>query len=222
MTAPCGCLLRGRRGDTAGLAGRERPRNSSTAEVQSGYGYPWYPSRRDAGVMRRPRADGVWPGMRAPTPNSSAPPAPRSQNLARTRPAHSRHPAPPAVTAIGLTQSGGPEAVKAAASGCAAIALSELVFDHRRDDAGGGDSSERWAGAPPGACHQQHVPGTYHPGHCACTYRQSTGVVVTGIPATERADARACFVEGNELRKGLASGVLVCWRGRAGAGDHVA
>jgi hypothetical protein len=37
------------------------------------------------------------------------------------------------VTAIGLTQSGGPEAVKAAASGCAAIALSELVFDHRRD-----------------------------------------------------------------------------------------
>src|SRR5260370_20737082 len=29
----------------------ERPRNSGPAEVQSGYGYPWYPSRRDAGVM---------------------------------------------------------------------------------------------------------------------------------------------------------------------------
>jgi hypothetical protein len=34
---------------------------------------------------------------------------------------------------------------------------------------------------------------------------------------------RAClFRRGNDLRKGLASGVLVCWRGHAGAGDHVA
>jgi len=40
MTAPCGCLLRGQRGDTAGPGGRERPRNSGTSEVQSGYGYP--------------------------------------------------------------------------------------------------------------------------------------------------------------------------------------
>ena len=51
MTAPGGCLLRGQRGDTAGPGGRERPRNSGPAGVQSGYGYPRYPSRRDAGVM---------------------------------------------------------------------------------------------------------------------------------------------------------------------------
>jgi hypothetical protein len=34
--------------------------------------------------------------------------------LGKNPPAHSRHPAPPAVTAIGLTQFGGPEVVKAA------------------------------------------------------------------------------------------------------------
>src|SRR5882724_774787 len=99
--------------------------------------------------------------MRTPTPNSSAPPAPRSQNLARTRPAHSRYPAPPAVTATGLTQSGGPEAVKAA-SGCAAIALSELVFDHRRMIRAVETATND--GREPRQVHanQRHVSGTYH------------------------------------------------------------
>ena len=46
--------------------------------------------------------------------------------------------------------------------------------------------------------------------------------VVTEVPGTEGPDARACFVKGNDLRKGLASGAFVCWRWRAGAGDHVA
>jgi len=54
------------------------------------------------------------------------------------------------VTGIGLTQSGGPEAVKPAA-GCAAIALREPVFDHRRD-------GREPARCMPSAARPRHLP----------------------------------------------------------------
>ena len=63
----------------------------------------------------------------------------------------------------------------------------------------------------------------------AITFIDALGLTTTdlvghsmgGLAAHMR--GRAClFRRGNELRKSLTSGILVCWRGCAGAGDHVA
>jgi hypothetical protein len=95
-----------RRGDAAGLAGREASRVTSgcTASSRSRSSASSLTSsscrRRSRLADRtsccrpgRTRANEAWAGTRVSTPNSSAPHAPRSRNRARTRPANRRYPA---------------------------------------------------------------------------------------------------------------------------------
>src|SRR6266851_7317218 len=143
-------------------------------------------------------------GQGTPTPNSSAPHAPRSRNWARTRLAHRRHPARRARRqAIGLPRFSDPEDLKAVAN------------------------SAPWVGAPLGACHQHsRSPTPIAAGHRPCRhlrFRRNPGklrylhavplalgwvrpfsganpgsqlvVVVTEVLGSGAADVRACRVE---------------------------
>jgi len=115
--------LRGQRGGTAGLAGRERAAwlwaRPATSSSRSSVGAPRSSSCRRRPLhwptgpwmllTGRPRAEGGLGGTRTPAPDSSAPHAPRSRNWARSRLAHRRHPACRARReALGLPRSGDP------------------------------------------------------------------------------------------------------------------
>ena len=95
-----------RRGDAAGLAGREasrvtsgctassRSRSSASSLTSSSCRRrPRLADRTSCCRPGRTRANGAWAGTRVSTPNSSAPHAPRSRNRARTRLANRRYPA---------------------------------------------------------------------------------------------------------------------------------
>ena len=170
-------------------------------------------------------------GTRTPTPNSSAPHAPRSRNWARTRLADRRHPA------------AGPGVRRSDSRGSA---IRKILRP---------SPALRDGGAPLGAFHQQQAPGAYcrrspplqvpavRPesrqvavGSCCSPclgwFRPFRGAnpgsqliaVVTEVPGSGSgvADVRVCWIEGNEHETHEGSrfrcfGVLwlACWRGRS-------
>ena len=235
-----------RRGDAAGLAGREasrvtsgctassRSRSSASSLTSSSCRRrPRLADRTSCCRPGRTRANGAWAGTRVSTPNSSAPHAPRSRNRARTRLANRRYPA------------AGPGVRRSDSRGSAIRKIIGWSPALR------GGWEPRWVNAissrspAPGAAGYRHcryppVPPEsrqlrYFHAVLRCPWlgpalrsASPSGQFVavgTEVPGFGVADVRACRLRETskrDLQTCLGCGAFVCCGWCAGAGDHVA